>query len=362
MPPEIEPRYILPGIEASTAFSSPQRIIQGYFPSSPHQTFRVRSTDGRDFTMTQKIGFGLERDEQNCEITEVQYQFLLGACPYMIEKTRYDREGWSVDMYHGPLHGLVCMERELANVEDSFTLPTWINSKQAIEVTNSLTNYDLARLAIELQRNPIQGMSVYEFLRALVQLPMVVITGGPCSGKSKALGQLKREFGDRMHFVPEAATIVICQVGVAFPAGDPFAVARFQKTIASVQKSFEFLVKTEAVRLGKSAVVLDRGDVDCAAYLPNGLDDFEAIMQVTRAYAYARYNGVICLSVPPSHIYEQFSQDNPARTEAYPLANELGLKIEKVWGNHPNYHYIPNENSWEEKYNKVRAKFEQLIA
>ncbi len=353
MAQENERRYLLPGIVPSTDFHNPQQLEQGYFETPPHKIFRIRATDRKDFEMTTKHGVGESRDEQNCALSEEQFNFLRNACVYPITKTRYDRGGWTVDCHHGPLEGLVDIEYERGDGVAAPALPDWVNPAEAIDVTNSITNYDLARLARELTLNPLQGMTVYEFLRASVELPMIVVTGPPCSGKTTALNALQEKYGADIHFVPEAASIIIGQVGIPFPVGDPFAIARFQQTLATIQRGFEFLVKTQAVRSKKRAIVLDRGDVDCAAYLPNGLDDFEIITQVTREYAYARYRSVICLAAPPPDIFEQYRANNPTRTETYEAVCGLGEAMQSVWGNHPAYTFIANGSSWQEKCQAV---------
>lgn len=359
MPKETERRFILPGVPPSAVLTNPRELLQGYLSTPPHSIFRVRRTAGENFEMTTKVGHGIARDEADCELTEKQFQFIFQACPYALAKQRKDCGSWTVDTYHGALQGLIVIEDEAA---PGAPFPAWVDPTLAIEVTNSVTNYDLARLARELEHNPLQGMTVYKFLKASVELPMVVVTGPPCSGKSKALVELNERFGEEIHFIPEAASLIIGKVGIPFPIGDPFAIARFQQSLATIQRSFEFLAKTEAIRSGKRGVVLDRGDVDCAAYLPNGLDDFEVLTQTDRAYAYSRYSCVLCLEIPSRAIYDQHKADNTVRRETYEEAHALGEAMHNVWCGHPNYTFIRNAGSWEEKFETIRNAFLHEIA
>ncbi|MFA6042868.1 MAG: AAA family ATPase [Patescibacteria group bacterium] len=360
MPKETERRFILPGVTPSAVLTNPRELTQGYLNTPPHSIFRVRETAGNQFEMTTKLGHGVAREEENCELNEQQFHFIYQACPYPLAKRRADCGVWTVDTYHGPLQGLVCIEDEAA---PGAPFPAWVDPALAIEVTNTVTNYDLARLARELTHNPLHGgMTVYTFLKASVEMPMDVVTGPPCSGKSKALVELNEKFGEQIHFVPEAASIIIGTVGVPFPAGDAFAIARFQQSLATIQRSFEFLAKTEAIRSGKLGVVLDRGDVDCAAYLPNGLDDFEVLTQTDRTYAYSRYSSVFCLEIPSRAIYEQHKADNLVRRESYEEACALGEAMQRVWCGHPNYTFIRNADSWEAKFETIRNAFLRKIA
>jgi hypothetical protein len=65
----------------------------------------------------------------------------------------------------------------------------------------------------------------------------VVLTGGPGGGKSTAGDLLRREFGRRVAFVPEAATLLFSG---GFPRyNDPNCIIYQQKAIYHVQQNLE---------------------------------------------------------------------------------------------------------------------------
>lgn len=346
---EIERRYLVRAIDPDITRAPGKRIFQGYFEAAPWSSVRIRIWDGRTAKIARKSGMGLAREEEERDIDLETARFLLETSPYTLEKTRYVRDGWEVDFFHGPLTGLVIAEREMASLEELVVLPPWI--QDAVEVTDSLTNSHLARLAADLG-DALPQRPVRDVLPRRV--PHVVLTGGPCSGKTAVMEILRREMGDVFHFVPEAASIVIAQVGVRPPGGDAVAMRGFQRTMCRVQRCFEQVSNVQALLDGKRALLLDRGVLDNAAYLPGGLVELESILRSTRADEYAAYERVICLETPPREVYEANRLNNPARTESWEAARALGDRIRAAWGGHPKFSPIANGASWEDKVEAVR--------
>lgn len=110
-------------------------IKQTYLCFDPEM--RVRDyNNGKSYEFTMKTNMsndGLIRDETNLDITKEQYENLIkkqeGTTIY---KTRYQfyAEGQiiAIDVFHGELDGLVYMEIEFANKEESdrYQEPDWI--------------------------------------------------------------------------------------------------------------------------------------------------------------------------------------------------------------------------------------------
>src|SRR6478609_2552423 len=99
----------------------------------------------------------------------------------------------------------------------------------------------------------------------------VVLTGGPCAGKSTALlrvGDWLSSSGLHVFRVPEASTLLLS--GGIRVAGQPLAALRtFQRGIVEVQLALERAFFAFAKASGEPTVLLlDRGVPDGAAYLP----------------------------------------------------------------------------------------------
>lgn len=355
MPKEIERRFLVTKIDPEIKTFDHRRIRQGYFETGPDFSLRVRIVNDATAFVTRKSGSGLEREEDELLTTDLSLaEFLMKGTACRLEKTRYYREGWEVDFFHGALEGLVIAEYEMLSVDQEVKLPSWISEAQ--EVTDSLTNQHLARLAYDL------GELAKDRLPELIErkrLPRIVLTGGPCSGKSTMMKILREEFGDRIHCVPEVASIVIAQVGVK-PPTDPHDRANFQRAICTVQRSFEGISETQARSDGKKALLLDRGTLDSAAYLPEGLDDFVRLMKTSVNHEMEQYDLIICLAVPPKEIYEAHQANNPARRETYDEARVLGKKIHAAWDCHDNIIFVGFPD-WSKKVDSVRRLIHDLL-
>ena len=102
----------------------------------------------------------------------------------------------------------------------------------------------------------------------------VVLTGGPCGGKTSSQSQLSATLADAgfdVYFAPEVPSILI-RGGAAYPGLAPENSERllvFEKGIIDLQLQVEESFLAVARSTGRpSVVVLDRGLLDIPAYLP----------------------------------------------------------------------------------------------
>jgi CYTH domain-containing protein/shikimate kinase len=354
--PEIEERFIVLGIDPDIFRSPSIHIKQGYFQTHPDTSVRVRVYDrqhmpaGRMWAeITKKTGHGEVRKEENEPLPLTAARLLLD--PFItdiIQKQRYQRDGWDIDVYEGPLKGLVKAEFEKKQAGSKVTLPPWIH--QAIEVTNSITDRLLARMARDLVNSsldqPIRDILPKRSRR-------IVLTGGPCSGKSTIMQILQESMGSKLHCVPEVATIVIVQVG-AKPPQDKLGMCEFQRTLYHVQRGFESVAELQAVQDGKLGLLLDRGTRDSEPYVPGGSTELDQICHTSQTHEFSQYDLVIHLDTPPKNIYEANKKNNPARSESHEQAARLNLLTVEAWLQHPNYHRIESTGKWEDKVAQVQ--------
>jgi CYTH domain-containing protein/predicted ATPase len=335
----------------------PTHIVQGYLDTPPNHSLRVRLSDNSLAELTRKYGEGVERQREDESTTRKVAEFLLKSCD-TVEKRRFLREGgWKLDLFGDPLSGIVLLEHPVADENEKVALPWWIT--KAEDVTYSLSNQHLARLAAMRRDTPDDTRSARDHLAR--RLPHIVLDGPAGCGKTTAMATLRQEFGERVHCVPEAATIVIGQVGAKPPMNDPVGLANWQKSLYAVQREFSSVSNAQAVRDGKEAVIEDRGTVDCAAFLPGKLREFERLCRTTVQHEYAQYALVLMLETSPRDVYERIKLNNPARKETWEQSRDQGESLKEVWRPHPNAKSIPNGRNWEDKMESIRREVRNFL-
>lgn len=178
----------------------------------------------------------------------------------------------------------------------------------------------------------------------------VVLTGGPCSGKSTVMRALAEEFGDTVVLVPEAATILLAGgfpvPGKHLPWSEDWQ-AHIQPAIVSVQQALEGAYLLVAQERGAALMVCDRGLLDGAAYTPGGLDEFCRRHAVDANQAAARYHAVIHLeSLAVADPEKYGAAGNASRFETLEEAQRLEHATREAWSNHPTRHIIENRKGF----------------
>ena len=168
----------------------------------------------------------------------------------------------------------------------------------------------------------------------------IVLTGGPGGGKTTAADLFRREIGDSVILVPEAATMMFMG---GFPrCEEPHARQAAQRAIFHVQRNLEDVQR--ALYPGR-VLLCDRGTADGAAYWPDGEEDFFTSMGTTIQEEMQRYDAVIFFeSAAVGGI--GIETGNPARKESLAEASALDARLRKVWQHHPNFELVPHQSSF----------------
>lgn len=180
----------------------------------------------------------------------------------------------------------------------------------------------------------------------------IVLTGGPGGGKTTALDLFRREFKDGIHIIPEAATILF-ENGMkrGFDDGE---LEQTQLAIYSFQVCLE---KIFLDRNPNDCHICDRGTLDSLAYWPKGQESFFKAAHTDFNKEMARYDAVIFFETGAAGGAD-IQSNNPQRTESQEQALILDKRLQDVWSQHPNYHFISSNRSFIDKVmsglNKIR--------
>lgn len=190
----------------------------------------------------------------------------------------------------------------------------------------------------------------------------IVLTGGPCAGKTTALARLSgylSERGFRVYTVPEMATIMFAN-GVGFAdLGSDDAVVAMQTAVLGGQLQLEDGFASLAARTGKPAVLLcDRGAMDGSAYMDRRLWGALLTTYGERPLANARtvedgeralcerYDGVFHLVTAADRAERHYTlENNVARTESPEDARRADAATQRAWARHPRQLIVDNSSS-----------------
>ena len=134
---EIERRFLVLGDAWRGAAIRVRRLRQGYLAREGGVSVRIRVSGDRG-TLTIKGPGGLVRPEYEYPVpaTEAEEMLATLCAGRRVAKTRHDVPHggllWEVDVFEGPLAGLVIAEVELDDAAHALALPPWAGQ----EVTN----------------------------------------------------------------------------------------------------------------------------------------------------------------------------------------------------------------------------------
>ena len=190
-----------------------------------------------------------------------------------------------------------------------------------------------------------------------MQITKIVITGGPCAGKTTAMnwiqGHLTR-LGYRVLFVPETATELITGGVAPWTCGTN---ADYQKCQMGLQLAKEKIFEKAAATMDaeKILIVCDRGALDNRAYMDE-LEFSQVLADVGATEVELRdsYDAVFHL-VTAAKGAEKFytTANNAARTETVEEAAARDDRLIAAWTGHPHLRIIDNSTSFEDKLKRL---------
>eukprot|EP01117_Protostelium_nocturnum_P003664 TRINITY_DN1494_c0_g1_i2.p1 TRINITY_DN1494_c0_g1~~TRINITY_DN1494_c0_g1_i2.p1 ORF type:complete len:459 (-),score=95.58 TRINITY_DN1494_c0_g1_i2:442-1818(-) len=222
---------------------------------------------------------------------------------------------------------------------------------------------ELKRLREAVQKSNQEGSSNPPIYR-------IVLTGGPCGGKSTSLSLLAdrlRSLGFRVFVVPEAATIVVTGGGIwkDYKEMTPDQALAFEGNLMKTKMALEDAFFSIAQASGEPSVIIcDRGTMDTAAYLPR--ESWEVLLDT---YGWnlmnlrdRRYDAVLHLVTSAIGAEKYYTtENNTARTETMEEARALDFKILNAWVGHPTIRIIDNSSDFHGKVQKVITHVCQVV-
>lgn len=198
-----------------------------------------------------------------------------------------------------------------------------------------------------------------------MKIAKIVITGGPCAGKSTAMSWIQNAFskmGYAVLFVPETATELITGGVAPWTCGTN---ADYQKCQLKLQiekeKIFEQAART--MNAEKVLIVCDRGTLDNKAYMSE-VEFAEAMNFINSNEVELRdnYDAVFHLVTAAKGAEEFYTTaNNSARTETVAEATELDNRLISAWTGHPHLRVIDNSSSFEDKMKKLIAEISSFL-
>ena len=189
----------------------------------------------------------------------------------------------------------------------------------------------------------------------------IVLTGGPCAGKTKTIAKIKEDLenlGYHVLLLNECATEII-NLGIR-PFGDPKVdVYDFQNEILNLQVFKEKRLIDIVSKLPddtKCILLSDRGVIDNKAYL--GTEKFNKLLEennLVEEEVLNQYNMVIHLVTVATNNENKYNNStNSARFEDdIDEVIDLDKRTNEAWSKHKNLKVVEATNTIDEKIEKV---------
>jgi len=200
----------------------------------------------------------------------------------------------------------------------------------------------------------------------------IVLTGGPCGGKTTALNYISEELqkiGIKVFQVPEVATMFISGgvpdiINISQTDYKKYLEIEKRMVLAQIVLEKEFHNLAEIFEDEKRVIIYDRGIMDMVAYMPK--EYFEKIITevgLNLESILSGYDGVVHL-VTAADGAENFytTKNNKARVESsLEEARRADKKTLDAWFGHPNLKIIDNSTDFENKMQRLLKEVIELI-
>ena len=204
------------------------------------------------------------------------------------------------------------------------------------------------------------------------QIKKIVLTGGPCAGKTTAMVKVIEHFsslGYKVFTIPEVPTM-FTQAGMNYLTSNKDFFFEGEKATFQTQINLEDSFLRMAETLQRPVIIVcDRGTMDISTYLtPDFWNRIISEEGYTNSQLRDRYDAVLHL-VSAADGAEQFytTANNAQRLEqadeeGLKIARELDKKIVSAWKGHPHLRVINNHEDFNNKLNRVLKEISNVLA
>ena len=193
----------------------------------------------------------------------------------------------------------------------------------------------------------------------------IVITGGPCGGKTTGLSTIERELskiGYKVVIINETATEII-NSGLGFSAY--LNNIEFETNIVKLQLAKEKIYEEACRKLDSENVILlcDRGAMDCKSYtLPEEWKEITKRLNLDDIQLRDNYDAVFHLVTAAKGAEEFYTnENNSARSETKDDAILADDRTLKAWTGHPHFRAIDNSTNFEGKMKRLISEIYSFI-
>ena len=200
----------------------------------------------------------------------------------------------------------------------------------------------------------------------------IVLTGGPCAGKTSALVRVIEHFsslGFKVFTIPEVPTL-FTQAGMDYLTKNRGFFYQGEKATLEIQMELEDKFVRMAQEIdGNCIIVCDRGTMDISAYMtPETWEEITRAVGTSTPELRQRYDAVLHL-VSAADGAEQFytTANNASRNESNDdeglrIARSLDKKVIKAWTGHPHLRVINNDEDFDKKMNRVLKEISDVLS
>lgn len=226
------------------------------------------------------------------------------------------------------------------------------------------TTNALRKLALLFQV-PVERLLCLRDEERQMKISKIVITGGPCAGKTTAMSWIQNAFtqkGYTVLFVPETATELITGGVAPWTCGSNVEYQQCQlKLQMEKEKIFEQAART--MKSDKILIVCDRGALDNRAYMDAvefaAALDFVGASEVELRDSYDAVFHLVTAAKGAESFYT--TANNAARTETVEEAAALDDKLIAAWTGHPHLRVIDNATDFEAKMRRLIAEISSFL-
>lgn len=199
----------------------------------------------------------------------------------------------------------------------------------------------------------------------------IVLTGGPCAGKTTALVRITDHFsnlGYKVFTVPEVPTLY-SQAGWSYLTHNPQLYYEGERAILETQLALEDTFMRLAETCTKpTLIVCDRGTLDISAYIsPEMWEDITSKCHTDSNQLRGRYDAVLHLVSAADGAEQYYTTSTNAiryeqmNEEGLRIARELDKKVIKAWSGHPHLRVINNHDDFDTKLLRVLKEISNVL-